>query len=749
MWELQNAVANRNVRLGVFMMGVALFTYLLLDAAVPSPEDHDSPSLATAAGVDHEQLNSVIHESSSASHRHTEHEHQHHDDHFHPNQHQQHHQDDHDHHHHQQQLQPDDQSHSSSAADSVPSTAESNGEGSGSSSSSTSQSSSSSSSSATTGDHPPAESPVGDDASSNAAAAVGGDDQPPPPQDDGGGGSNPPPRLHAKGEYAGSGEVEKETGTGLIKQALDPTLYSWVRVDQAKKAASLMYQYAFYDRVAALQPLCMRGKSKNLELQMAEGRRVCSAFNTSQDWLDQNCEQLQKNVLSSELNLPMVPEIMGELKEADPENYTARWVPGTTVLQVLDRSCGNIAHFMGRILMLNHLLVNRKSYGVPEVDQVIVVTGSDLMKRFVDSAKWGTYHEGVLGSIVYPSKPVVDVKLDDVRQQVIKFQNERRKGSNSAEPRPVFLVEQLGTLGGDAPPLCFERVLVPGYMKGRFFIDDAEYPSALSSLRGRSADDPKVARDGLRFRSQIGSYLFRQAAPVLIKPKVLYLDRGAQGGSRRLITPESRLRLLEILSKETVDRGYELEVVRFENKTFKEQVKLMRDAALVVGVHGANLVNCIFMPPLSAMLELFPFRFYHPMYVEAGRGGVKYYSMQVSTGQEYENWANMDSMQACMSEHACKIHYRDAMLEFNDADIQTFTARIHDAFHHLSRFVSNAKPFTAEDAAAPNRPSSASLNSNFGTGFGGSRGGAASQASAGTAAGSDAGGGGSGGSGEE
>lgn len=53
--------------------------------------------------------------------------------------------------------------------------------------------------------------------------------------------------------------------------------------------------------------------------------------------------------------------------------------------------------------------------------------------------------------------------------------------------------------------------------------------------------------------------------------------------------------------------GHRVVTVQMETHSFYEQVRLLSHAKLAVGMHGSLLIMSIFLPPGSALLELYPF----------------------------------------------------------------------------------------------------------------------------------------------
>ena len=75
----------------------------------------------------------------------------------------------------------------------------------------------------------------------------------------------------------------------------------------------------------------------------------------------------------------------------------------------------------------------------------------------------------------------------------------------------------------------------------------------------------------------------------------IYASRARQK-VRRL---QNESALLEMVAK----LGFE--TVYFEELTMEQQVQLMQETAVLMGVHGANLVNLLFLPESSCVVELF------------------------------------------------------------------------------------------------------------------------------------------------
>ncbi|KAB8291749.1 hypothetical protein EYC80_006544 [Monilinia laxa] len=79
---------------------------------------------------------------------------------------------------------------------------------------------------------------------------------------------------------------------------------------------------------------------------------------------------------------------------------------------------------------------------------------------------------------------------------------------------------------------------------------------------------------------------------------VTYIDRR---NSRRLVGQESYLEELALQ-----DPRVKIQMIDFESIPFSEQVKIVRETDILVGVHGAGLTHGIFLPEGSVMVEILP-----------------------------------------------------------------------------------------------------------------------------------------------
>lgn len=99
----------------------------------------------------------------------------------------------------------------------------------------------------------------------------------------------------------------------------------------------------------------------------------------------------------------------------------------------------------------------------------------------------------------------------------------------------------------------------------------------------------------------------------------------------RVFTVEDEKWFGKMLREEVEGRGLELRVGKTRNtETFAEQVRAMADVGLVIGIHGANLVNSMFMPPFGGMVEIFPYGAVSRCYQAGMNSGLAYWTYQAT-----------------------------------------------------------------------------------------------------------------------
>lgn len=471
---------------------------------------------------------------------------------------------------------------------------------------------------------------------------------------------------------AAIGENARETGDGtktgesesLGKLDAKPQLASRLSEKVKTSLQSKTSEWVFSvgdkgEHVAAFRPICVDTESQNMFV--FEGEPECSKYDETEGWLDDGCRSMR--------DTPYGEYLVKMQSEQKPHAWLMahereiRWVRGLTVFQVLDRGCGNIAHYAGRIMFLQHILRNIVAYsGSPStVENVLIAPTYDMMKRYLNPKRFDFWHKNVLQAIIAPSVYAIGTMGN--------FLHDESRRTNGKEPFVHLLQNYSMKQSGVTRKkyVCFERAIIPGFLKGRFFVDDIDYPSTKALVESIAEGAPTIPRDSLDIRERVNTMVSPKTALPKRKKEILLLDRG---GLRRVFDGNGRRKVLMMMRKAAEAKGYRMTVVNFNGMPFYEQYKIMRNVSVAVGIHGANLVNTMFMPPLSVLFELFPHGFIHSMYANGGNAGLKYVSHEMRQGKRFKGQGEDESINECIkSNEKCKVHYRDAMMEVTNGDI--------------------------------------------------------------------------------
>lgn len=352
--------------------------------------------------------------------------------------------------------------------------------------------------------------------------------------------------------------------------------------------SSQYFALAGHDHVATFKPLCINPETQKFITKKEP--RLCGGYNRTAGWMIQYCSSVEESY-DKESNLekePIDSDTAQQWLTEQEDKKNVHWVEGLTVLQLYEKNCGNIAHFAGRATMLQHVMDNINAYAAPphQIENVLIVPTFHIMKRFLYPHNYAFWHKNFLRAILAPSKYTIGT--------LGNFLYRAGKEAFQGVPR-VQLLHNFTMSGSNMPDdtvVCFRQAIVPGYFKDRYFADDREYPSDKISLHSHLPGTPETPRDALRMRERVSALLHKSTEFPGMSKRVVYLDRG---GERRKISDDQKEKLFMMLRAATKKRLFKFEVVTFDEKHFKKQVELVETAGIAIGVHGANLVNTMFM----------------------------------------------------------------------------------------------------------------------------------------------------------
>jgi hypothetical protein len=232
---------------------------------------------------------------------------------------------------------------------------------------------------------------------------------------------------------------------------------------------------------------------------------------------------------------------------------------------------------------------------------------------------------------------------------------------------------------------CLRRAIFLG-REGRVdaypFLNDSEIWSKEFQIDDNHV--PSIPHDSLWFRRaayaafglpDVAEFADGSFKSIPIPPLRLgILQRSAK--SRRRFSADSGRWFDELLERLSRRYGFELRHVRFlAGSSLASQASLVRDIGLAVGIHGANFVNTIFMPPAAALFEVFPFRYVRYYYAAGANTGLRYSFHEASSGTDYH----------CDADVRCFFMYRESEISLNEVDRRALEQRVDTAMRYLVR----------------------------------------------------------------
>jgi capsular polysaccharide biosynthesis protein len=78
-------------------------------------------------------------------------------------------------------------------------------------------------------------------------------------------------------------------------------------------------------------------------------------------------------------------------------------------------------------------------------------------------------------------------------------------------------------------------------------------------------------------------------------------------GTKKFYVSRERARFRKVLNEKELEsrlRHYGFEIIQPDDWTLSEQISAFSECSTLIGIHGAGLTNCLFMPPGGKVIEL-------------------------------------------------------------------------------------------------------------------------------------------------
>lgn len=397
----------------------------------------------------------------------------------------------------------------------------------------------------------------------------------------------------------------------------------------------------------------------------------CGAYSNQQGLLGVlsagRCAELQRQVENAG-DIESVEHRAASWLDGLEKEGKVLWFEGDTIFLRLSARCTAVSRFAERIFLLHHILQHPERYGLGAVSNVVIASHEDVARKIRYSKSW---HHGLLTAVVYPAKPEYSLKA-------LREQAPIKPGSPS-EVR-VFAPNGLWAVSrGKAVP-CFRRAAVAGSVSGALLLAAERFPGVVGAdaagQEGRFRD-ADVFR-GLLFRS-VG-----RSGPPGVARRLVYLHRS---GTRML--SEDGLAVLEGKLREVAaGNGFEYRFVDVKGMNFAQQVDAVAGAGVVVGVHGTQMMNVLFLGKGAGVVEIFPYRFVNSVYEGGSGAGLHYTRHSVVHGEEFGELEKFNGIDNCLRvSRECRLWYQcdRRSIEFGLLDAAAVASFVQESIVHVEQ----------------------------------------------------------------
>ena len=319
----------------------------------------------------------------------------------------------------------------------------------------------------------------------------------------------------------------------------------------------------------------------------------------------------------------------------------------------------NICHYSRVWNYIAHVIRNLKAYGVTEEDHEGTI---DVLYR---------------SGIAYDKTWMVGLKealIDQLQEETgLNINVGRLRHDRFREAQCVHKAIMLGSEGRvDSLPFLNDTSV---WSRQHNLLDEHWPTIPRQSLLLREAMYKKLNLGRLSFFGEgDGRFgLNGEVARIKVPPlTVAYVVRSTR--SKRRFGIMTKAWFGKLVYSLATEMGFEVQEVSFNKQMpMKEQVGQLRNAGVVTGIHGANFVNTMFMPPGGALVEMFPYRYARAYYMNGGNAGLRYSFHVTRSGKD----------QGCSWSPNCFLKYRESRMDFDSTDKRQTEAVLRKAMLYI------------------------------------------------------------------
>lgn len=422
-------------------------------------------------------------------------------------------------------------------------------------------------------------------------------------------------------------------------------------------------------------PLCMRHTS----IVYVGDTLRCAAYTNTQGrqatMSRAGCVELERHVEATAQVVPVEHKPQSWLEKLEQDGNIL-WFKGDAVLVRLTSRAVSISHFAARILMLHHIMQHPRRYGLSHVSQVVIAAHQDVTQKIHYSKSW---QHGLLAAVVHPNTMIYS---QSTLESLLAA-----KTSSPSDRVNVFVSDGAWALANTGKVPCFRRVAVAAPAQPQLFLQTGQYPGVVDA---HTLNKSMSHEDADSFRRQLFASLGYPRSPAM-KGRVVYLHRA----STRTLNAQGLTLLQETLTAACNSGGLTYQLVDVSGLTFPQQVAAVAGAAVVIGIHGTQMLNTLFLPRRAAVVELFPYRFANEMFAQGSGAGLHYASYQVVHGADYGRLAEFSgNVEECRKlSGECRKWYQsdNRAISFETADAVAVRRLLDEAMQYVRGFIGKEK----------------------------------------------------------
>eukprot|EP00177_Eucheuma_denticulatum_P000633 GFKZ01001138.1.p1 GENE.GFKZ01001138.1~~GFKZ01001138.1.p1 ORF type:complete len:651 (-),score=50.52 GFKZ01001138.1:621-2573(-) len=471
-------------------------------------------------------------------------------------------------------------------------------------------------------------------------------------------------------EVRGGGGGTGTAGGGAGREAVEARRHVWRDVGAGERESRTCYHSGVSgDAVCVHVPFCVR----HVSIVYLGSRLRCAAYSNKQGKLGTlsmgRCVELEREV-----------ERVGEIEQVEHKGQewvdalqregNVLWFEGDSVFVRMGKRCKNVMHFAERVLLVHHILHHPERYAMGAISNIVIAADEEVARKIRYTKSW---HHGLLAAVVYPNRILYSHKaVRDIVTQVPQQPGEIR----------VFVpgggIWEVAK-GRQVP--CFRRAALPGSVRSQLLLSEDVYPGVVDALATMSRTryfDADV------FRTQLYRSLGYGGAPAM-RREIVYLHRASTRSfsASALAVFEDKVRAVGQAG------GFTYRRVDVAGMTFPQQVEAVMGAAVVVGIHGMQMLNVLFLPSGAGVVEVFPYGFKNGVFAGGSGAGLFYRAHEIVRGVDYEGVGKYKGgVDECMRDSKqCREWYQSdgRAVEFDELDAAAVGNLVQQAMSHAGR----------------------------------------------------------------